>query len=147
MRVWNVVNPAGRWFTRNLANRLAMRTAGRPDAHADVIHHVGRRSGREYATPIVAHPLPGGRYLIALPYGEAVDWCRNVLASGGAWLQVKGERVQVVRPRVARLLEEERRLPPETKERWGRWRTWDIACLLVDVAEAGADARQSTTAP
>jgi deazaflavin-dependent oxidoreductase (nitroreductase family) len=139
-RVWSVVNPFFRWFTRVIANRWVMRTAGRAGVNADVIHHVGRKSGREHATPVVAHPIPGGRYLIALRYGPGVDWCRNVIAAGGARMDVKGESVEVTHPSVARLLEVEAALPAETMANWGSWRTWDIACLLVDVRRTAAPA-------
>ena len=47
--------------------------------------HVGRRSGREYATPVTAFPLGDG-FVIALLYGDlaTVDWCRNVIAAAHA---------------------------------------------------------------
>jgi hypothetical protein len=36
-----------------------------------------------YATPVVAVPAEGG-FVIPLPYGEGVDWPKNVLAAGRA---------------------------------------------------------------
>lgn len=44
--------------------------------------HRGRRSGREYRTPIFAFPCDGG-FVIALTYGRGTDWERNVRAGGG----------------------------------------------------------------
>jgi hypothetical protein len=44
------------------------------------LKHVGRRSGHEYTTPVVAWPLGDG-FVFPLPYGADVDWCRNVLAA------------------------------------------------------------------
>jgi deazaflavin-dependent oxidoreductase (nitroreductase family) len=47
-----------------------------------VILHRGRRSGRQYRTPLFA--FRGGRTLvIALLYGEESDWLRNPRAGGG----------------------------------------------------------------
>ena len=47
-----------------------------------VILHRGRRSGRQYRTPVLA--FKRDRLLvIALLYGEKSDWLRNVHADGG----------------------------------------------------------------
>ncbi|WES64670.1 nitroreductase family deazaflavin-dependent oxidoreductase [Microbacter sp. GSS18] len=56
-----------------------------------VIHHRGRRSGAEYATPIAVVPTyDEGVVLIGLPYGLDTNWARNVVAAGGATLAWKG---------------------------------------------------------
>ncbi|MGB7165162.1 MAG: hypothetical protein WBD70_18815, partial [Mycobacterium sp.] len=44
------------------------------------LHHVGRRSGREYVTPLSAYPLGDG-FVLAVAYPH-VDWSENVLAAG-----------------------------------------------------------------
>jgi hypothetical protein len=62
-----------------VANPLVLRLAGRRYAPIAVVRHAGRRSGRRYATPVVAFPTHGG-FVISLPYGSGVSWCRNVLA-------------------------------------------------------------------
>lgn len=62
-------------------NRLTGRFGGRVPPFAMVIHR-GRRSGREYHTPIFAFPCDGG-FLVALTYGRDTDWERNVRAGGG----------------------------------------------------------------
>lgn len=74
------------------------------------LHHVGRKSGREYRTPVVAFaarapidtrvahpgdPVEIGEYrdilvLTPLPWGPDVDWCRNVRAAGSYRLTRKG---------------------------------------------------------
>ena len=78
-------------------NRLTLRFAGR---HVfAVVHHVGRRSGRAYTTPVVAWPLPDG-FIMSLPYGADTDWCRNVLAAGQCTLQWHGLTYTVSRPEV-----------------------------------------------
>ena len=70
-----------------------------------VVHHVGRRSGRPYRTPVNVFRTPGG-YVFALTYGSRAEWVRNVLAAGGCDLVTRGRRVRLTNPR---LLHDERR--------------------------------------
>src|SRR3954469_16090042 len=64
-----------------------------------VVVHRGRRSGREYRTPVNVFPTDRG-YLFALTYGSDVDWVRNVLAAGSCQLQTRGRTVALVAPRL-----------------------------------------------
>ncbi|MCK9795688.1 hypothetical protein M1843_18225 [Isoptericola sp. 4D.3] len=84
------------------------------------LRHVGRRSGREYRTPVVAFaarapidtrvaragdPVEIGEYrdilvLTPLPWGPDVDWCRNVRAAGSYTLTRKGVDYRVDELRV-----------------------------------------------
>ena len=64
-----------------------------------VVVHRGRRSGREYRTPVMVFSPPG-RYVIALTYGRGTDWEKNVLAAGGFELLTRGHRVRLTEPRV-----------------------------------------------
>lgn len=64
-----------------------------------VLNHVGRTSGETYRTPLDAHPVDGG-YVFVLVYGSGSDWVRNVLAAGGARLQVDGREVELAAPRL-----------------------------------------------
>ena len=59
-------------FTRRLAKSLGLFA---------VIHHVGRRSGKPYETPVIVQPVTGG-FVIELTYGPNVDWYKNVTAAG-----------------------------------------------------------------
>ena len=70
-----------------------------------VVHHVGRRSGRHYRTPVNVFRTPGG-YVFALTYGSSAEWVRNVLAAGGCELVTRGRRLRLTSPRLYR---EERR--------------------------------------
>jgi deazaflavin-dependent oxidoreductase (nitroreductase family) len=98
-------HPGGfpRWvrrFDRRMLNPLVLLVAGRRhSADYAILHHVGRRSGRAYATPVVAHACPGG-YLIALPYGVDTDWCRNLLVAGQGTLKWRGNTYRVGEPEV-----------------------------------------------
>ncbi|WP_344842551.1 nitroreductase/quinone reductase family protein [Nonomuraea dietziae] len=64
-----------------------------------VLTHVGRVSGATYRTPLDAHPVDGG-YLFILVYGSRSEWVQNVLAAGGARLQVDGREVELAAPRL-----------------------------------------------
>ena len=81
---------------------LAIKSAGGVGASASVIHHVGRTSGRAYATPVGAVPIDEG-FVIALPYGLSADWLQNVLASGSATIAHDGSTYDVDRPEVVPL--------------------------------------------
>jgi len=62
-----------------------------------VIHTTGRKSGKAYATPIAVEPL-GDAFIVGLPYGEGVDWCRNVMAAGRATITWHGTDHPVTAP-------------------------------------------------
>jgi deazaflavin-dependent oxidoreductase (nitroreductase family) len=67
-----------------------------------VIHHQGRRSGRAYATPVSARPIPGG-FMIPLTFGEGADWYQNVRAAGGCTIRWNGADYAVVDPEIVEL--------------------------------------------
>jgi len=90
---------AVRAFTKHVLNPVMMRLAGRKHWYASVIRHVGRRSGREYATPVVADRVEDG-FIVPLPYGTGVDWLRNVLTAGSATVRSSGTTYVVTDPEV-----------------------------------------------
>jgi deazaflavin-dependent oxidoreductase (nitroreductase family) len=90
-----------RWLGRAM-RPLAIKSAGGPGASASVVHHIGRTSGRSYATPVGAVPIDDG-FVIALPYGDSADWLKNVLASGSATIVHDGSTYDVDRPGVVPL--------------------------------------------
>ena len=79
-------------------NRVTRRVAPRMPGFGVVVHR-GRRSGREYRTPVNVFPTDHG-YVFALTYGPDTDWVRNVLAAGGCTLQTRGHTVRLVAPRL-----------------------------------------------
>ena len=81
---------------------LLIRSAGAPGASAAVVRHVGRSSGRQYETPVVAVPTDDG-YVVALPSGPVADWTRNVLAGGPAAIVHEGVVHDVAEPTVVPL--------------------------------------------
>lgn len=74
-------------YTLNPLTRRVARTAHGPFA---LIRHVGRRSGKQYETPIIVAPIDGG-FMIELTYGPEVDWYKNVLAAGGCTVVWHGQ--------------------------------------------------------
>lgn len=80
-------------------NPRSLQTAGTPGAYASVVHHVGRRSGAPYRTPVVPVRVDGG-FVIALPYGTRADWVQNVLGAGRATIDHEGETYELDRPEI-----------------------------------------------
>jgi deazaflavin-dependent oxidoreductase (nitroreductase family) len=66
-----------------------------------VVVHRGRRSGREYQTPVNVFGTSDG-YVVALTYGPDTDWVKNVLAAGGCELRTGGRVVRLTAPRLYR---------------------------------------------
>jgi deazaflavin-dependent oxidoreductase (nitroreductase family) len=64
-----------------------------------LVVHRGRRSGREYQTPVNVFPADDG-FIIALTYGADTDWVKNVQAAGGCELRTRGRVLRVGSPRV-----------------------------------------------
>jgi deazaflavin-dependent oxidoreductase (nitroreductase family) len=69
-------------FKRLVTNHSTLRFAGSVPTFG-IVMHTGRRSRRQYRTPVNAFPTTDG-FLIALTYGTDSQWMRNVLAPGGA---------------------------------------------------------------
>ena len=67
-----------------------------------VVVHRGRKSGKEYRTPVNVFPRPGGRYVLALTYRPDTDWVKNVIAAGGCELLTRGKHLELTAPRVFR---------------------------------------------
>ena len=86
-------------FNKRLPNRVIGTLAGRPLSPVAFMVHRGRRSGREYRTPVMPLPLRDG-FLVSLPYGPDRDWVRNVLAAGHCTLLRGGRRHELTDPRM-----------------------------------------------
>jgi deazaflavin-dependent oxidoreductase (nitroreductase family) len=79
-----------------------------------VIHHVGRSSGTAYRTPLEAIPVEGG-FVFTLVYGSRSDWVQNILAAGSARLEIDGDLVDLVAPKLITADDAFARLPPDSK--------------------------------
>jgi deazaflavin-dependent oxidoreductase (nitroreductase family) len=95
-------------FNKRVTNRLTARLATRLPGFG-VIIHTGRKTHRQYRTPINIFPR-AGKYVIALTYGPDADWVRNVLASGGCIVETRGRTLRLSQPRIFR--DERRRYMP-----------------------------------
>lgn len=126
-----------RRFNRALGNPYQMKTAGTPGAYASVIRHVGRTTGRSYATPVVPFPTEDG-FVIALPYGSGTDWLKNVMASGSATIVYEGNSYPIDRPELVPIAAATPYLP--AKEQRSLRRFHIDQCLLVHGVELEEDA-------
>ena len=79
---------------RVITNRLTVPVA-RAAAPFGVVHHVGRRSGREYSTPVRVLVASDEHIVIPVVYGLASDWVRNVVAAGELTLTNRGRDIHV----------------------------------------------------
>ncbi|GAA1250584.1 hypothetical protein GCM10009676_41630 [Prauserella halophila] len=86
-----------RQFSKRVMTPVVLPTAGNAGQGNGVVHHRGRTSGREYATPVTPMPVADG-FLIGLPYTARVDWARNILAAGGATVEFDGASHEVTDP-------------------------------------------------
>jgi deazaflavin-dependent oxidoreductase (nitroreductase family) len=102
-------------FNRVVTNRLTRPFAAFLPGFAVVVH-TGRRSGREYRTPVNAFRRAGGRtgangFVIVLTYTSNTDWVANVLAAGGCRLIYLGREIEVCRPALSKGREAKRLFP------------------------------------
>ena len=110
--------------------------AGKPGAHASVIRHQGRRSGRSDETPIVPFATDDG-FIVSLPYGPTADWVQNVLALGSAVLIHEGRTLTVDRPEVVPVAQVEDLFPPSEQRTHRLFRIEH--CLRLPRVEVDAD--------
>ncbi|ORW50665.1 nitroreductase/quinone reductase family protein [Mycolicibacterium peregrinum] len=99
-----------RTFNKHVLNPVMLHLAGRKHWYASVVRHTGRRTGKLYATPVVAEKVNGG-FLLPLPYGTRTDWLRNVLAAGRAGITARGETYEVTSPEIVDLAQASLLLP------------------------------------
>ncbi|MQA86022.1 MAG: nitroreductase family deazaflavin-dependent oxidoreductase [Streptosporangiales bacterium] len=85
-------------FNRVVTNRTLGRIAPWMPGFG-VVHHRGRKSGRDYRTPVNVFRRGDG-YVMAMTYGSQTDWVKNVLAAGGCDLETRRHLVHLVEPRL-----------------------------------------------
>ena len=90
---------AVRASNKYLLNPLMVQLAGHKHWYAAAIKHTGRRSGKQYTTPVVAERIADG-FVIPLPYGTDVDWLRNIRAAGRATISSQGKDYELVEPEI-----------------------------------------------
>jgi deazaflavin-dependent oxidoreductase (nitroreductase family) len=87
-------------FNLSVTNPILGHAAKRLPGFAIVLH-MGRRSGREYRTPVNLFRA-GDSFVIALTYGADTQWVRNVLAAGGCRVLTRGRELPLTAPRIVR---------------------------------------------
>ncbi|HEX5951310.1 MAG TPA: nitroreductase family deazaflavin-dependent oxidoreductase, partial [Actinomycetota bacterium] len=105
-------------FNRRVANPVVRRVAGRVPPLA-IVDHRGRRTGRDYSTPVIA-VRSGVDVVIGAVYGVESDWVRNVMAAGHARVEQRGRTREYVRPRLIGTDEDSARCRPSSGSRSGR---------------------------
>lgn len=66
-------------------NPIVLWLSDRVDTEWQILHHVGRRTGREYRAPLCAAPTSEG-YIVPAACGPDVDWLANLRATPQAKL-------------------------------------------------------------
>ena len=75
----------------HVVNPVVLRIAGRRYMPIlGIVHHRGRKSGREYVTPLGVRPAPGGGFVIPLTFSEASQWYQNIRAAGWCVITYRG---------------------------------------------------------
>lgn len=119
-----------RTSNKYLLNPVMLRLAGRRWWYASVVHHTGRRSGRRYATPVVADRV-ADHLIIPLPYGVGVDWLRNILAAGGADVVSRGNSYHGVKPEIIDATQALPELPRDRRHTFERVRIGHFLRLTI----------------
>jgi deazaflavin-dependent oxidoreductase (nitroreductase family) len=91
--------PAPRWLARfnlHVTNHILSPLARRLPGMGFVIH-VGRRTQRQYRTPVMVFRR-GNRFIIALTYGRESQWVLNVLSQGGCEFESQGRTLYLSHP-------------------------------------------------
>jgi deazaflavin-dependent oxidoreductase (nitroreductase family) len=96
------LGPRARRLIRSAArvvNPLALRFAGgRHIPVLGILHHRGRRTGQEYATPLGIRPAAGGGFVMPLTFGETAGWYRNIRAADRCVVTWRGSDHAVTDP-------------------------------------------------
>jgi deazaflavin-dependent oxidoreductase (nitroreductase family) len=87
-------------FAARLVNPLILLIAGRRWMPiVGILHHRGRKSGRDYATPLGMRPI-GDSFVMPLTFSENAAWYRNVSAAGSAVVTYLGRDFELTDPQV-----------------------------------------------
>jgi deazaflavin-dependent oxidoreductase (nitroreductase family) len=86
------------WRVARALNPIMLPLAGkRWNTIFAVAEHRGRKSGRQYATPVAARRVDDG-FVIALAFGAQVEWYRNLVAAQGGTIRWRGRAYPVGAP-------------------------------------------------
>jgi deazaflavin-dependent oxidoreductase (nitroreductase family) len=137
--------PLLRPLYKHVFNPRVLHAAARGETPWGVVHHVGRRSGAMYATPIDAERTPDGGVVIPVVYGARAEWCRNILAAGQCTLTLNGQELALSEPRFMPIADIQARRAPD-KARF--WRSIGIEhCLSFKIATPEVEATPQQPVP
>jgi|SRR5215211_986500 len=85
-------------FNRYFTNPIQRLWAGWAPVYC-IIEHVGRRSGKQYRTPVNVFSTDEG-LAVLLTYGPNRDWVKNLTAAGGGRVKRYGKTFEVKDPQV-----------------------------------------------
>lgn len=88
------------YLVKQRVNRTMLKIAGKGIRSYSILKHIGRRSGREYMTPVTAYPLGDGFVFIMLNNGTNCDWCQNVMAAGVCKVKTLGYEYELEKPQI-----------------------------------------------
>lgn len=83
-------------FNKSFSNRL-LRPLARVAPGFGVLRHRGRKTGAQYETPLNLF-RDDSRFIVALTYGEDVDWLKNARSSSENEVITRGEVIAVAPP-------------------------------------------------
>ena len=87
-----------------VVNPLVLQIAGRRHMPiVGIVHHRGRKTGRQYATPLGVRPALDGGFVIPLTFSEASHWYQNIRAAGWCVITYRGADHTVAGPAVVDL--------------------------------------------
>jgi len=84
------------WLLNHTLNRATTRLARTGHGPFSLIRHIGRKSGKEYETPLIVARVPGG-FVAELTYGPEVSWYRNIVAAGNCVIMFRGAEYRIDR--------------------------------------------------
>jgi len=91
------INERVRIFNKHITNPLLRMFARSSRGPFAILYHTGRHSGNLYETTIMVWPL-GDSFVIALTYGDSVDWYRNALSAGHCTLRWHAREFKLGKP-------------------------------------------------
>jgi deazaflavin-dependent oxidoreductase (nitroreductase family) len=115
-----------RFFNKAFLNKLLGKLAGAAHGPFAMVLHRGRKSGTPYQTPIIVAPDSDG-FVIALTYGPAVDWYRNILSAGKCKLRWHSREIDIGKIEAISPQEAKPALPVFEKFMLGMLRVHDFA--------------------
>lgn len=87
-------------FAARYINPLTLLIAGRRWMPVvGILHHVGRRTGRAYATPLGMRPL-ADTFLVPRTFGDSAAWYQNVIAAGWCVVTYRGRNYTLIQPQI-----------------------------------------------